>query len=770
MTVPGYGPPNAKIALVGEAPGVDEEHQGKPFVGASGHLLTEMLSHVGIPRTDCYLTNVIKERPPKNDFSKFYLDKSRKQPSPKLTGSILELQSELGNINPNITVALGNEALKALASRSGIDRWRGSILATDVGKLVPTYHPAYVLRNYSGRPIVELDLKRALEESQSPALDLPHFDFELKPSLERVLQFLNDPPPSPIAFDIETTGNHVRCLGFAWSASQALVIPFHQAIKSTKIGATETPTEPSWTLPEEKAILDGIQSLFLERDLIAQNFPFDSTILARDFGLRTGVLRCDTLLLHHALYPELPKSLDFLASVYTRVPRYSDYNAENDESTWLYNAKDCAVTWEVARQLETEAREAGVWAFYKGTVEPAMFSLTRAQNRGVSVDAKEREFQRAALEQTLREKEELLLSLTGRQLNPQSPKQMKEYFYDELHLPPVISRSTHNPTVDDAAIVQLKGKFPKHKPTFSAIQSHRTARTILSTFLDDARLDRRGRFTTAYNIGGTKNGRLSSSKTLFGVGGNLQNIPKSDFRRMFLPEDGHIFIKADLSQAEVRVVAWIAPIPLLIKRFSSDKTFDIHTWNATNIFGGTERSITKEQRGIAKAGVHGGNYGLGARKAAQIYQLGYQDAKRAIEAYRSALPEVKEWWGNVQSEVSSSRTLTSPLGRRRVFMGRLDDETFRSAYSFIPQATVSDIISRAFFRVEALVPGVLPILQVHDEVCFSCPKELLEEALPKIKRLLEPPIKIPGQFQPLVIPCDIEVGRNWWDVEERIVK
>src|SRR3989304_5592048 len=142
--VPGFGPRDAKIALVGEAPGEQEEIDGRPFVGSAGHLLSSMLSSAGIPRDMCYLTNVMKIRPPHNDFGAFYHDTERTSPTQGLLDGQSSLAQELQSLSPNITVALGGEALRALTGRMGITKWRGSILATSVGKVIGTFHPAAI--------------------------------------------------------------------------------------------------------------------------------------------------------------------------------------------------------------------------------------------------------------------------------------------------------------------------------------------------------------------------------------------------------------------------------------------------------------------------------------------------------------------------------------------------------------------------------------------------------------------------------------------------
>jgi DNA polymerase-1 len=249
---------------------------------------------------------------------------------------------------------------------------------------------------------------------------------------------------------------------------------------------------------------------------------------------------------------------------------------------------------------------------------------------------------------------------------------------------------------------------------------------------------------------------------------NIQQFNKDSTRRIIIAPDNHWFVKSDLSQAEVRVVAWVANIRSLIERFTNDPDFDIHRWNASNIFERSEGSITKSERSIAKAGVHGGNYGLREKKAATIYGLSIADAKRSLETYRRELPEVAQWWLDIQETIHATRTLFSPLGRRRTFYARLDDALYRSAYSFIPQATVVDIINRALYLSDLALArcSAYPILQIHDELCFIVPKGALGSALEKIKNLMEYPVKVKGIPEPMTIPCDLSYGPNWWDQEE----
>jgi len=579
-----------------------------------------------------------------------------------------------------------------------------------------------------------------------------------------------------LSFDIETIQRRVICLALSWDIHKAICIPFiglsHFAI-STKKGRIKIPPLEGgcgsyWSSEEEYKILKLLDEVFRHKQikLVAQNFPFDGTLLAKEFGFTFRNLHLDTLAGHHVLLPELPKSLDFLCSVYTKQPRYSDHNPGNDEDEWRYNCFDACITLEVSLVIEQELREAGLWTFYKEHVEKTMLALTHAQNRRICVDVKRRELIRVSEEARLTESLNSLTKQTGlTEFNPNSPKQVMEFLLSRgLKIP--LHHKTKKPTTEEKALVRMRDKAPE----VQTILDCRESTKLIGTFLT-SELDENGLLETSYNVSGTKNGRISSSKTIWETGGNIQQIPKTSFRRLLIPREGSVFVKTDLKQAEAMVVVWRARIRRLIERYLNDPLFDIHTWNASeNVYHVKEADVTEDQRFNAKCGVHGGNYGLGAKTASLTYRVPFPIAKRAIEAYRKALPEIALWWKEVEEKVTRTRTLRTVQGRRRVFMGRLDHSTFRSAYAFEPQATVADVINRVFFVTDRELPLVsprcFPLLQAHDEIVFEVEKGYEDKCLDVITRAYHVPLKFPEVDEPLVIPVEIKIGPNWWDLEE----
>ena len=738
--VPPCGPKNAKIVIVGEAPGVQEEKYGKPFVGGSGHLLDELLARNGLNREDCYITNVMKVRPPKNNFSFFY-EKGR--PKPELEAGIESLFNELESIKPNVILALGNEALKALTRLSGILKWRGSVIDSPYGKVMPTLHPAFVLRQYDQKAVLNFDIKRLSEEAEFPNYRPPKTFFHIHPSFQEVMTFLESLPPR-FTFDIETIGRRVRCLGIGISREEALCIPFIRDRKTSW-----------WSAEEEKEILRKLYEIFRdpERESIAQNFPFDASILEKEFGIEVRNLWMDTMVAQHCCYSELPKSLDFLCSIYTKHNYYAARDSGIDHEEWIYNCMDCVVTFEVAQKLEEELKNLRVSHFYHKFAHGIMITLAKMGHRGLLVDTKAREEMKVECKARMAEALEML----PEGLNPASPKQLQEFLYGGLKMKPykVQGRITTN----EEALLKLASKYPNHKIFLDAILAHRKNAKLISTYLDST-LTEEGRLVTSFHATGTVTGRISSSKTIFGEGGNLQNLPSGPFRRIFKAPPGKVLIKADLVQAEARAVAWCAGISGMIKRFQ-DPDFDVHRWNASVVFGKSEEEISKEERSKSKAIVHGTNYEMGYLTAAKQAGTTPKEAKIAMQTYYNAMPELRQWHEMTKQEVIRKRQLRTPFGRLRVFLGRLEASTFRSAIAFVPQSTIADIINIALMRLEEMYPGYL-VCQVHDELVMEVPDHEVHKVAEAIRKACEIPIYFPTTKEPLVVPVEIKAGHDWY--------
>lgn len=329
---------NSRIAIVGEAPGETEIRKGQPFVGQSGEELTRMLSEAGIVRNECMLTNVFMERPPGNNIYAWCLKKKEadnewqrlgnkgKYPfaglksgaymRPARLGEISRLYAELLEYDPHVIVALGNTPLWALSGEGGITKSRGTIVECDLGgersfKVLPTFHPSYILRQWEHRPIVVADLMKVKRESVRPDYTRPRRTLWLEPTHEDIETFAQNflQPADRISVDIETGMGQITCIGFG-TRTHVICIPF---VDTRKKGWSYWESAEA----EVKAweLVRGI--LNLPNTKLFQNGMYDMQWLWKQMGLKVSGSIDDTMLMAHSMFPEMQKSLGFLGSIYT---------------------------------------------------------------------------------------------------------------------------------------------------------------------------------------------------------------------------------------------------------------------------------------------------------------------------------------------------------------------------------------------------------------------------------------------------------------------
>ena len=745
-TVLGEGPQNAHVVIVGEAPGRDEEEQKRPFVGAAGRMLNALLAAAGLRREECYITNLVKVRPPENSIERLH------ELGVSIQDYIPPLRTELESINPRVIIALGDHATHALTGKRPITKWRGSVLPctlVDGLKVVPTLHPAYILRDYAMSPVVILDLIRARKERSTRSHEAFQPTLILQPSLHAILEYIEKCHAEKMcSFDVETLGPRTRCLGLAATEETAICIPF-------KRGPVNV-----WSEDDEHTIWQAVRRLFADPTVykVAQNMQFDLYYVTPHTGFPRGSL-FDTMLAHHLLYPELPHDLDFLTSVYTNIGYYGlkcNVVRAQDFDVWVYNCHDVLATLQVRNKIVEELKERKLSRFFYGYTMPLSVCLYEMQQRGVAIDETERTRMIAQLQQ---EAEDLKVELNTvanrdtapnvaqRTLNANSPKQLQEYFYGDRGYKQQYNRKRHTVTVDRTALMKMASEGSR---AAQLILDIRTREKLVSTFLDVPLAPDR-RLHCEYVITGTVTGRLSSRAPLTGFGTNLQNIHK-DARKVFVPAPGHVFVKGDLSQAENRVVAWIT-------RGSMKRAFergdDVHMLTAKML--GVDRSI-------AKVCNHAANYGMGPGQLAALLSCAMPESKKYLEGYHKAYPEVHEWHERIRRQLAKNRTLSTPLGRSRKFLGRWGDELFRAAYSFVPQSVVADVLNlgliKLWLTLKEHVPGAAPILQVHDEVVVECKAA----DAPAVDRLMHECIEYPLIIEGSVLTIPLEtklLTQNW---------
>lgn len=334
--VPPHGPSPCRVCVVAEHPGTEESAHGIPLIGPAGKELRRMFDQLGVSLDDVFKTNLFNQQPPNNDVALYYTTPSPSPASRALgplttapmayanddaIAAVGRLHSELEACSPNVVIALGNIAAWALIGRQGITSIRGSVHPCHLAsgrtvKVIATYHPAAVLRQYSLRTIAICDLEKALAEATTPDLRYDRAEIWTEPSLDDLQTFgeLHLERASICSLDVETRRGQLTCVGIAPSRSHAIVVPFWRGASASSYWP-DTRSE----LVARKWLARWIEDPALAK--VTQNGLYDVQYLARE-GFKPCGFTEDTMLAHHSLYSELPKSLEFLGATYGSWPAW----------------------------------------------------------------------------------------------------------------------------------------------------------------------------------------------------------------------------------------------------------------------------------------------------------------------------------------------------------------------------------------------------------------------------------------------------------------
>ncbi len=771
------GPTEARIAFVGEAPGAEEVFKQRPFVGSSGDLFNELLRSAGIVRDSCYIDNVFQFRPHNNIITPYikFGTKNVKE-SEEFKAARDALRERLERCKANVIVPLGNVPLYALTGLTAVTKRRGSILESTFmpgRKMMPTIHPAAASRQYLYQTYIVHDLKRSKQQSAFPEIKLLSRDLILEPSFLDACSYIeNCMTKDMIAFDIEVSSEEVSHVSLATSATDAICIPFYES------------GGDYFDANQEGEVWRLLGKLLSNPDIVklGQNIIFDTTFVNRKYGICLRPVE-DTMVAAGILFPDYPKGLDFLVSIYCNgEPYYKDegkkwrVNPFADNLTFRkYSAMDSAVLWEIFPQQVEELHRTGNYDTYvhqTAVIEPLVF----IHGRGIKMDA--RGLKKASYEAET-ESIELQIKLNdivGRPIKVNSSQQMQSYFYGEKGLKPYYKtvekdgRKIKVVTCDEKALKRIAGKG--YEEARIALEIRRLIK-MKSTYYDVI-LDSDERLRCSYTPI-TKQGRLASGKTIFETGANLQNQP-TVMKKMMINDPGFIFVNIDLSQAENRIVAYTANVRRMIKAFEAGE--DVHRLTASFIFDKPPEEISDvkgsttigggqySERDIGKRADHGYNYGLGPEKFAIQNELSLQEGRFIHDRYHSIYSEIKRWHNAIVDELRRGRTLVNCYGHKRTFRERWGVDMFMGAYNFLPQSTVADKINREglcyIYYNQQLFREVILLNQVHDSIvlqlALSIGRERITEILHNICTELETPIS--WKMRTFVIPTDVSIGFN----------
>jgi len=819
--VPGHGPMGAKLFILGEAPAYHETLEGKPFVGPSGKELTRLLQDSGIHRQNCWLSNVCKyEVPPNLPSQKIPFAVRAKNAGINIEEQLIELQQEITAIQPNCILALGGTALWALSGKTKISQFRGSIMHGMGRKFVSTYHPAHLLhtatggeiKGYWNRQVMIFDFKRAKAQAEFPEVNLPHRTLQICHSSYDLAEFRKRYKGKlRLAVDIEADGTCIPvCIGLAFNKSHGMTVPLWN------MGGIST--IPSADLVQIWTILAEI---LYECEIVGQNFNYDRDKIKR-LGFIIKKLVSDTMLKAHAINPELPKNLAFLTSIYTEEPFYKDEGMYegNINDLFIGCARDACVTFEVDEAMDPDLDELGMRPFFENFLMQLPALYYDIERQGFRQDTVKRdELLKKYIEWDEKCRYELF-HLTGTEINVASPKQIALLLWENLKLP----RKNTTGEEDLTALLNSPNacRKPEHRRILELIlEDRRVRRTIANNIMVLPDFD--GRIRTTYfpclETGRTSTGQQEppirpfievvgedGKKKKKALGTPFQIMTKhgdigAEVREQYIVDEpdeesgpeGYIFVQADSSQAEARVIFRLANDEEAL--YDID-TRDYHAWTASWFFGGTETDYSKKILGyehptrfVGKTLRHAGHLGAGKRRAAVTVNTDARKykipiaiteaiAERALMIFHARQPKIRAvFQGEVIECLKRNRQLIAPLpygvdapiGGKRTFFERWDEELFRQGFSYLPQRAVSDSTKAAALRIKEKIPVIRIVLESHDSLLFCIPVKRLDEWTPIIKTEFERPIdfwccSLPRP--PLVIPCEIETGYNYKDLSK----
>lgn len=757
----GSGKKSAEVMICGEAPGAREDEEHRAFVGSAGKLLTELLEEAGLDRESCYITNAAKCRPPDNRAP------TRKEI--KTCGETYLVQ-ELDAVRPKYTLALGNSSLQALTGRSGISKHRGKLHRSRLHDtpVFATYHPAAALRNPRLEPEIRADFQRfariILGTDEVPKTKVRII--RTTKQLRWLLRQLNQ--AEVISYDIETTGleewrdgSRLVSIGFTWRVGEAAVVPLHHV---------STP----WANPDK--VLRALKGPMERRECkyVAHNGKFDSRWLARKGIFVTQTF--DTMLAAHLLDENRAKSLEVLSNLLLGAGKKdggldkSNLYNEPLKKVCIYNGYDTDLTFRIymilREQLKEEPRLARV---FQKLMMPASNSLTKVERVGINVDDDNLDAAWDLAEGNLKKLELFMAQHGGEGVNYNSPKQIAEWFFEDLGLPVLERTKTDAPSTNESVLQRLQKDHPAPKALLKWRKWNKRVNTYLKPW--EEHRDPVGRIHPGYHLYGTVTGRLSSS------GPNLQQVPRDPIMRGCLgAKHGWAFVEADYSQIELRIVAMLARERRMLRRFLAGE--DIHLGTAVDIIGKRPGDVTSEERKRAKAVNFGFVYGMGAPKFVTYARDSYdvevsreeseEVRRRFFETYPALIPwhdrqrRLAERYGRVYSPTGRIRHLPDVRSRDR----EVRAEALRQAINSPVQCFASDLMLLSLVRLDKLLPyhRARIVGSIHDALLFEVAREHLEETCRLIKAVMEDLTEVKRKFGvdiTVPIEAEVKVGQYW---------
>ena len=592
-------------------------------------------------------------------------------------------------------------------------------------------------------------------------------------------------PPAPLAVDTETDGLRSDtcrlvgvCLAGRDRAGRRLEPAYVPVLWREDDEAGEI-RDTLFPVGREVSRLASVQAVLgpvLAGDCpkVGQNLKFDEWVLGRH-GLELGGDRFDTMLASYVLDPgRRGHGLDDLVLEFLdhRMMPYGDLFAPGDrlkdilsvdmDRLGLYAAEDADFTLRLYEVFEPKLATAGMIDLFTNLEMPVAGVLLTMERNGIMVDRPFLGNLRARFVKEMDGLQERIIGLAGEDFNIQSPKQLAVILFDKLGLKPLKKTATGWST-DVTVLAALAEDHELPALILEYRQVAKLQNTYVETLPQLANPDT-GLIHTTYNQAVAATGRLSSSEP------NLQNIPVRtelgrQIRRAFVPRAaGNVFLSADYSQVELRLLAHLADDPGLLAVFREGG--DVHRRTAALIAGIDEDQVTAEMRSRAKAINFGVIYGMGSRALARQIKVKVKEATAFKETYFETYPGVRTFIDRTKENAHRDGWVETLLGRRRLLPdihstnNRVRSFQERVAVNTPIQGTAADLIKLAMIRIQqdldASDTGALLLLQVHDELVFEVPTGELETLKLLVREGMVGALELKV---PLVV--DLHTGDNW---------
>lgn len=817
--IPGVGPSRPRLVICGEAGGFYEDRDGIPFAGPTGSLVNEMLRANGLDRDEVWLTNVVKYKPPRNKL------KLLPEIGINLAHEQQKTLTEVQSLDANCILLLGGLAMETFIAKDvfprgkkpAVKHYRGSILPTIIQtKSVTSYHPAALFPKgesdvgaipWKMKKVIEHDFARAVAESSSKTIDIKEPTIEIARCAADVMRFrekYKDRVKYPYLFtDIESQKSFPTCIGISYGPDHVLVIPLINPVYRVLQRVHEVELAIIWQLVYE-ILNDPLVRL------VGCNWKYDQERLWRICKILSKMPYADIAIMHHCLYAEFPKSLEYLTSIFTRHPFYKSELQEgnrnsNFDDVMRYNGKDVAYTAEIFFVLLKELEEMGQVDFcfnFVMKMHPLYFEMEQNGFYKDAVRTGELWFKYSALEARL--EKEFRDLCDGRLINIRSVPQVRKLLYGpnstcKFKEPYRRNFDETEASTDEKTLTYLlataRNEVQERVPWL--VLKLRQIKKVKSDYLS-AETDPDGRLRSTWKIAGTETLRSATGV----VGGPMRPVQTGisystivkhseygqDVREMLIAPPGYVIGNADLSQAEPRIVAHLARDEETLAKMNSG-TIDIHKEMAGvcfNLSDADAQAMAKSdpRRFVGKTSANAMRYDAGGGELSMtintdakkygipIARISRWQADQYLVRAHARYPKIRSiFHRDIQDAIhaSSPPRLLDPFGGQRIFCNRMGRELYKEAYAHIPQKTVRLQVARAMLGIKEEEPNFIFVNEAHDAInWFSRPEDFERHAL-LVKKWFELPIDFSRCSLPrglLMIPCDVEWGTNYGELRK----